>query len=60
MIRANCARCRKPLTRRGAVLLSPPKRQNLYEDDVKKTHICVPCYRTILGSIRRYREEARR
>lgn len=40
MISPNCAICNKELEDYGAILLSPPNKNN----DVKKSHICKDCY----------------
>lgn len=43
-IAPRCDFCGKELTEYGALLFSPPKKKT----DVKKFHVCVPCYKKIL------------
>jgi len=45
-IKPICDRCKKELTEFGAILLSPPDRNNT----VKKLHICKACYQKIVES----------
>ncbi len=42
-IRPLCDKCKQELTEFGAILLSPPDREN----KVEKYHLCKSCYNTI-------------
>ena len=43
MIKPTCDKCGKELNEFGAILLSPPDKEN----KVRKFHICVECYNKI-------------
>jgi hypothetical protein len=47
-IKPACDKCKKELNEFGAILLSPPDREN----NVKKFHICKKCYEEISKELR--------
>lgn len=52
-IQPSCDRCGRELNTFGAILLSPPNEESF----VKKFHICVSCYQTILEEMNKSQTE---
>lgn len=48
-IRPICDKCGEELLEFGAILFSPPNKKS----ETKKLHICVKCYKKILGTFKK-------
>ncbi len=61
MIKPICFKCKKELTRPGAILLSPPNIVNLAHslesvDCIFKFHLCLECYSKVFNFISNHEE----
>lgn len=56
-IRVVCDICDKELNELGALLFSPPN-QEVHCEQVRKSHICKPCYQNLNGCIYELRVKA--